>query len=378
MYAHDGEYVGYQYTTPNEGREGDVCDVDNDCWSKDINMLCRSGSEGNKTCKCRRDMRWNEKALECQLFIDVDCSSFDQADTPSPEVKKAGEELVYRLRGYSTEEDKMRKLIAYWRKVNAGIVWALTDEEIEKLYNEGPTSICITLLQDYSLSCAAFGEYTEEARWRKILSPLKAKEREIPRDRTENPEEALHDTLLSTLTNSNNTNVSGEVLHEAFCRDMEAFSDVFLEDFVPLTTTTTTSTTTRPTTTTDYTSREEAIRGEDAPINGRPPTCPTLPSSSCAVLFDSSSCAAGSWRLTIPPDSQKRFLYWSSDYKYRNDADIVGVREGCMFTGWTGVSYDGERIVLDAHQNDFWVVFARWPQYENFHENILSFQCNCQ
>ena len=37
----DGEYVGYQYTYPDEGGEGDVCDVDNDCWSKDINMLCR-------------------------------------------------------------------------------------------------------------------------------------------------------------------------------------------------------------------------------------------------------------------------------------------------------------------------------------------------
>ena len=93
---------------------------------------------------------------------------------------------------------------------------------------------------------------------------MKAREREIPRNRTENPEEALHDTLLSTfLTSSNNTNVSGEVVHEAFCRDMEAFSDVFLEDFVPLTTTTTTSTTTRPTTSTDYTSREEATRGKE-------------------------------------------------------------------------------------------------------------------
>ena len=81
----------------------------------------------------------------------------------------------------------------------------------------------------------------------------------------------------------------------------------------------------------------------------------------------------------IPPDSQKRLLYWSSDFKYRwigfsfslfsssllflisrNDADIVAVRQGCKFTGWTGVSYDGEKIVVDAWQNDFWVVFARY------------------
>ena len=28
------------------------------------------------------------------------------------------------------------QLIAYWRKYKAGIVWALTDEEIEELYNK--------------------------------------------------------------------------------------------------------------------------------------------------------------------------------------------------------------------------------------------------
>ena len=50
------------------------------------------------------------------------------------------------------------------------------------------------------------------------------------------------------MTSSDQDNVTEEVLHEAYCRDMEAFSDVFLEDFVPLTTTTTTSTTARPTT----------------------------------------------------------------------------------------------------------------------------------
>ena len=122
------------------------------------------------------------------------------------------------------------------------------------------------IINKYLNHITSQGEYTREARWRKILSPLKAREREIPRDRTETPEEALYDTLLSFLTSSGSANVSGEVLHEAFCRDMEAFSDVFLEDFVPLTTTTTTtSTTTRPTSTTDFSrgSRGEEMRGKE-------------------------------------------------------------------------------------------------------------------
>ena len=53
----------------------------------------------------------------------------------------------------------------------------------------------------------------------------------------------------------------------------------------------------------------------------------------------------------------------------RNDADIVAVRRGCKFTGWTGVSYDGEKIVVDAWQEDYWVVFARW----RFLSDILIF-----
>ena len=190
-------------------------------------------------------------------------------------------------------------------------------------------------------------------------------------------------------------------------------------------------------------------------LMGRPPSCPDISFSSCAQLFDrfvnfepktshffesssflfleetvlqnlivgqclfprlynnltishSSSCAPGSWRLTIPPDSQKRFLYWSSDYKYR----LNSFQTSCAWTetcfpkfseemtptlsewgkvasslagpGWVlmrispysniliwqlwweyphkyshQVSFDGEKIVLDAHHDDFWVVFAR-------------------
>ena len=36
--------------------------------------VLRTHSNGTATCVCRSDMRWNALALECQLFIDVDCS----------------------------------------------------------------------------------------------------------------------------------------------------------------------------------------------------------------------------------------------------------------------------------------------------------------
>ena len=83
--------------------EGNVCSGPSDCTSIDINMVCRLGSfvsqgqaslcwsrqrakdrykdhidvqltrrsvDGNMVmvCQCRRDMRWNERALECQVL----------------------------------------------------------------------------------------------------------------------------------------------------------------------------------------------------------------------------------------------------------------------------------------------------------------------
>ena len=49
----------------------------------------------------------------------------------------------------------------------------------------------------------------------------------IPTDRTETPEESLEESILSILTSSNSTNLTKEALDEAFCRDVEAFSEAF-------------------------------------------------------------------------------------------------------------------------------------------------------
>ena len=32
----------------------------------------------------------------------------------------------------------------------------------------------------------------------------------------------------------------------------------------------------------------------------------------------------------------------------RNDADVLGIRNGCTFTGWTGSGYDGETFTVTA------------------------------
>ena len=43
----------------------------------------------------------------------------------------------------------------------------------------------------------------------------------------------------------------------------------------------------------------------------------------------------------------------------RNDMDVVGVRAGCTFTGFSGSDFDGNSVTVRAEQSDHWVVFDR-------------------
>ena len=42
------------------------------CKEVDMNMECDQG-----TCQCRDEMKWNEEALECQIYMDVNCTDVD-------------------------------------------------------------------------------------------------------------------------------------------------------------------------------------------------------------------------------------------------------------------------------------------------------------
>jgi len=109
----------------------------------------------------------------------------------------------------------------------------------------------------------------------------------------------------------------------------------------------------------------------------RPQNCPEIAPTVCAMLFDSASCSPSGWSLEIVAGTQKQMRFLTSDWKYRNDADIVGVRRGCTFTGWTQVGFGGEAFDLTAKERERWLVFAEDPTFSYFDENIESFQCNC-
>jgi len=185
-----------------------------------------------------------------------------------------------------------------------------------------------------------FGHFEDDP----CLDLLRPARHEIATNRTETIEEALENSLLSFLP-LNSTDLTEEVLEEAFCRDVESYSEVFQVDVDDL--------------------------------HHRPSHCPVIADSQCAVLYDSGSCSGG-WRLPVSPGAQQRLLYWSADYKYRNDADLVGVRNGCTFTGFTGDNFDGDSFVLTGGAHDRWVLFEESPRFSRFHESILSFQCNCR
>ena len=46
----------------------------------------------------------------------------------------------------------------------------------------------------------------------------------------------------------------------------------------------------------------------------------------------------------------------------RNDMDLVGVRAGCIFQGFSGSQFNGNSVAVRGEQWDRWVVFSRYGQ----------------
>jgi len=68
-------------------------DAHQQCQEKDINMFCsnltsnatKDGEEKN-LCRCRQDMQFDTKNMECRLYLDVDCSNTEKVDVDNLEV----------------------------------------------------------------------------------------------------------------------------------------------------------------------------------------------------------------------------------------------------------------------------------------------------
>jgi len=264
---------------PANRTEGGICSNLVDCSMLDINMVCRSNN-----CLCRRDMKWNPKALECQLFIDVDCRNLTYSSPVHPVIAEAAEKMEEERtpdRGFTTEEDLKNKILNLPIVLDATKIYGNFSMSMMYLadmieLNEGGTSTRFCTYLDWK----GPGRCSLEKLAEMLRKPHKT-DHEIPKNRTETPEEGLEGSLLEFVI-TNSTNLTQEVMDEAFCRDMESYS--------------------------------EALQF-DGP--GRPAACNPVKETLCAMLYDSSTCASGSWELEVPDGTQRRLEYFSSDWKYR-------------------------------------------------------------
>ena len=157
-----------------------ACAATENCQKLDMNMICNTNltiQSGGK-CQCKPDMKWNEATGECQIFIDVDCSSITYDTPPSKLILAA---------------------------VQSAQPPAVTATVSPGTVQDGNQTLNSTIPQESNFT--------------------------IPEDRTPTIEESLSTSLLSKLDRDQAT---ANDLKEAFCRDVDAFSfDLNVDDGKP-------------------------------------------------------------------------------------------------------------------------------------------------
>lgn len=187
--------------------------------------------------------------------------------------------------------------------------------------------------------------------------------------RTQTYQESLQNSLLQQMDTTQTTEAD---LREAFCRDIDAYSFEMEPRALPG------PNLPGPTTRSSVQVQLMTVRPTLPPMQqaiGKPPRCEHVPRTACAVAYDSHNCDGG-WRLVIPV-GEMRFRWFTSTYTYRNDIDTIGVRAGCVFTGYSDSSYNGNRMTMRADSQDRWSVLADEPAFQHMDEDIESVQCTC-
>merc|ERR1712012_933008 len=185
--------------------------------------------------------------------------------------------------------------------------------------------------------------------------------------RTETMQESLQNSLLRHVDPKTSSEAE---LKEAFCRDIDAYS-YDIEPTLP-------PTMARPQQTLSLAPPRQTVvvAGPDRRGANKPSKCENVPATACAVAYDSHNCDGG-WRLVIPV-GEMRFRWFTSTYSYRNDIDVVGVRAGCTFTGYSDSSFNGQRMTIRAEGYDRWEVLGDSPEFMHMDEDIESLQCVCR
>merc|ERR1711992_193349 len=97
-------------------------------------------------------------------------------------------------------------------------------------------------------------------------------------------------------------------------------------------------------------------------------SCNTVPDGYCAVLYDDEDCRG--WSFEVPSGS------YDLPEDLRNDAEVVVVRAGCKFTGFTKVTSRGKSSFCDALNSPVDMYCDIWDGY--YRDNYDSVTCLCR
>merc|ERR1719187_2019615 len=182
------------------------CYQNRECLNIDFNLICDTkvtvqGAPG--LCKCRQDMRWNPQSLQCEMYIDVDCSSFTY-DTPvSPQIAKTVNETIAAV----------EKLGNGTLLVDESSLFNITSTDVSPCdadIGSGDTDIVNneTSVENNCTESTNMTIITDKA----IISKDQARE-------------ILNETLTNSLLgNIDPKTASDNDIKEAFCRDIDSFA----------------------------------------------------------------------------------------------------------------------------------------------------------
>jgi len=338
------------------------CSSDTACKAIDMNMVCyknaTSPADKPGKCQCKPDMAWNKGNLQCEIYIDVDCRKYKYETKPSQIILEAVErpaDVASILKSVPTTTPQNLNIST----TESSAITSTTETSDTSTTTTLSTTTSTTTTESTTTTTettsavetttSTTNNGTEENTGVEQFSPFgglisstkngglaTSPKTQLPSDRTPTFEESLSDSLLAKLDKDKATEAEME---EAFCRDVDSFSFDLNQ------------------------------------YDGRPPACKKIPSRACAMVFDSHDCGGG-WSLEIS-SGQINFPYFSSYWKYRNDIDLVAVRAGCTFTGYSGSGFVGKRGVIQAGEHDVWIVLGETSHMLHLDEDIESIICKC-
>jgi len=322
------------------------CTTSSTCQAVDMNLICNTnltmgGQQGK--CRCRTNFKWNSDAGECEFYNNVDCSDITYDTPPSPTILEAVEKAKQRLN--ATEACPKPKFLCEDATTCLEEAQVCNGVSDCPLWETGPGGEDEECLDDGS------GEEPEEAQ---EGDPSASTQAPMPQNQLA-PRRQMTNSLLKQIDPKKAT---ADELREAFCRDVDAYS-FDLQRIAS------------PDQTVSVPPPHQHEEGDERPSL----FCQKVPQGVCAVAYDSSNCNGG-WKLMLA-EGQIQFRFWSSYWKYRNDMDLIAVRDGCTFTGFSDSQFNGNSGVVAAKGKDRWVVFYRDSQYRHLDEDIESVMCYC-